>query len=109
MSRKKLTQQKKYSLLGLGIAGIEKDTGLQRKDFAEKLGLTAAYLIQLITGQKNNPSDRFFMAIAREFGVNKVWLQTRKGQKYEPNQARAGYSISRNLTAQSMSILIQGS
>lgn len=59
MSRKKSSKQTFFSPLGLRVGEVEEDSGLQRKDFAKKLGFTPAYLAQLIKGQRKNPSVRF--------------------------------------------------
>lgn len=82
MSRKKSSKQTFFSPLGLRVGEVEEDSGLQRKDFAKKLGFTPAYLAQLIKGQRKNPSVRFLGAVEREFGVNRAWLESGEGLKY---------------------------
>jgi len=85
MSRKKSTEQRKKYPVGLRIAKIESDSGLDRAVFAGKLGFSAAYLTQLITGVKTNPSDRFFLAVETMFDVNLDWLKNGAGKPYHDN------------------------
>lgn len=44
-------------------------TGNQQKDFAAKVGIEDAYLSQLMSGKKKNPSAHVLRAISEEVGI----------------------------------------
>jgi transcriptional regulator with XRE-family HTH domain len=86
MSRKKITQQKHFSPFGLRLAQIETDSGIQRKDFAKKIGCESPYITQLIEGTKTNPSEMFVKSVCSEFRVNRQWLMTGEGEIYNKDR-----------------------
>lgn len=55
---------------------------IKKGDFADKIGFTQGYVSMIITGTKQNPSDRFFESIKREFNVNIDWLKYGKGEMF---------------------------
>lgn len=65
------------------IAFIRKNSGLNQQDFAEKIGLTKNYVSLMETGGRN-PSDRTITDICREFGVDRIWLETGVGEPFRP-------------------------
>lgn len=52
--------------------------GIKKTDFAKKIGFSQAYISMVLSGKRTEPSDRFFSAISREFGVNIEWLRDGK-------------------------------
>lgn len=58
-----------------------------QKDFAERLGLSENFVWQIEKGDRI-PSDRTIADICREFGVNRVWLETGVGEPFQPKDKR---------------------
>lgn len=58
-----------------------------QKDFADRLGLSENFVWQLEKGDRI-PSDRTVADICREFGVNRVWLETGVGEPFQPKDKR---------------------
>lgn len=54
-----------------------------QQEFADKLGLSQNYVWQIEKGERT-PSDRTIADICREFGVNRVWLETGVGDPLQP-------------------------
>lgn len=69
------------------IFQIRKSANLNQTEFAEKLNLTKNY-ISLIENGNRVPSDRTISDICREFGVNRVWLETGVGEPFQPKDKR---------------------
>lgn len=69
------------------IFQIRKSANLNQTEFAEKLNLTKNY-ISLIENGNRVPSDRTVSDICREFGVNRVWLETGVGEPFQPKDKR---------------------
>ena len=65
------------------IAHIRKYSGLNQQEFADKIGLTKNYVSLMETGARN-PSDRTISDICREFGVDRIWLETGVGEPFRP-------------------------
>lgn len=63
------------------IAFVRKNSGLNQQEFAEKIGLTKNYVSLMETGGRN-PSDRTISDICREFGVDRIWLETGAGDPF---------------------------
>lgn len=63
------------SPLGIKLIKIKNRSGLNRGEFAKKVGYSPAYLTQLITGVKKNPSERFYDSVCEKFKVDKLWLK----------------------------------
>lgn len=55
---------------------------IKKGDFAEKVGFTQAYISMILNGSKQNPSDRFYEAVKREFNVNINWLKNDIGDMF---------------------------
>lgn len=68
------------------IKKVRTDYGLTQKEFAESLGISAAAVCRLETGQ-NNPSEQTVKAICREYGIDEHWLRTGEGSE-EPELTR---------------------
>lgn len=58
-----------------------------QKDFADRLGLSENFVWQIEKGDRV-PSDRTVADICREFGVNRVWLETGVGDPFHPKDKR---------------------
>ncbi len=86
------------------IKQIRKSENMTQQQFAEKIGLTRNYVAMIEIGQRE-PSDRTISDICREFGVDKVWLETGVGEPFRPmdrNEQIAsilGKAIAGNATA----------
>ena len=58
-----------------------------QKDFADRLGLSENFVWQIEKGDRV-PSDRTISDICREFGVNRVWLETGVGEPFRQKDKR---------------------
>lgn len=56
--------------------------GLKKGDFANKINFSQAYISMILNGSKQNPSDRFYESIKREFNVNIDWLRNGEGEMF---------------------------
>ena len=74
------------STIGERIDLLIKQKEKNRSKFAERIGVTPAYVTMLIAG-KNEPSDLVITAICREFRVNEEWLRTGAGEMFVPTPA----------------------
>lgn len=63
------------------ISFIIQKSELSKTKFAERINVSAAYVSQLCAGARQ-PSDRTITDICREFGVNRIWLETGDGEPY---------------------------
>lgn len=55
--------------------------GIKKVDFAERLGISAAYVSQVCSGDRT-PSDRTISDICRIFNVDRAWLETGHGEPF---------------------------
>ena len=62
---------------------VDTKCGGNRSKFARAINVTPAYAAQLYAGDRL-PSDRTVSDICREFGVDKVWLETGAGEPFKP-------------------------
>ena len=69
------------------IAEISKESGLNKTEFGQKIGISQS-MVSLICLGKANPSDRTISDICRVFRVNETWLRTGAGEPYR-KKARA--------------------
>lgn len=74
------------STIGERIDLLIKQKEKNRSKFAERIGVTPAYVTMLIAG-KNEPSDLVITAICREFRVNEEWLRNGAGEMFVPSPA----------------------
>lgn len=61
------------------IKKIRADNKLSMEKFGERIGITKSS-VSLLESGKNSPSEQTIMLICREFGINKDWLLTGKGE-----------------------------
>lgn len=86
------------------IKQIRQHADMTQLQFAEKIGLSRNYVAMIEIGQRE-PSDRTIADICREFGVDRVWLETGAGEPFRPIDrdeeiaAILGKAISGNNTA----------
>lgn len=52
--------------------------------FARQIGVTPAYISKLKNEPERTPSDRTIADICREFGVDRIWLETGSGEPFKP-------------------------
>ena len=77
---------------------------ITQQEFADRLGLSQNFIWQIEKGERE-PSDRTISDICREFGVDRVWLETGAGEPFKPVDrdeqiaAILGKAISGNETA----------
>lgn len=62
------------------IKEVRKSLNLTQELFAERIGLKQNSIAQIEMGRRV-PSDQVVIAICREFGVNRIWLETGEGEK----------------------------
>ena len=65
------------------IAWVRTQFKLSQEEMANRLGLSRNY-ISLIENGNRTPSDRTIADICREFGVDRVWLETGVGEPFRP-------------------------
>ena len=65
------------------ISFVRKNAKLNQQEFAAKIGLTKNFISLLETGDRK-PSDRTVSDICREFGVDRIWLETGSGEPFKP-------------------------
>ena len=56
---------------------------ITQQEFADKLGLSQNFIWQIEKGERD-PSDRTISDICREFGVDRIWLETGVGEPFRP-------------------------
>lgn len=65
------------------ISEIRKHTGLTQEEFAKRINMSRNYIWMIEKGERI-PADRTIGDICREFGVNRVWLETGVGDPFQP-------------------------
>ena len=60
------------------IAMVIEDSGLTKTKFAEKIGISPAFLSQMCSGVRS-PSDRTISDICSKFHIDENWLRTGEG------------------------------
>lgn len=63
------------------INEIVKKSGLNKTEFAKRLGLSQPFVSRICNGE-STPSDRTIQDICREFGCDEVWLRTGEGEPF---------------------------
>lgn len=71
------------STIGERIKDIRKQKGYTQQKFAETLGLKQN-TVATYEMNKTIPSDRTIADICREFGVDRIWLETGAGEPFKP-------------------------
>ena len=64
------------------ILEVVKKAGINKSEFARKIGVTPAYISKLAKYPDSVPSDRTISDICREFNVSEEWLRTGKGETF---------------------------
>lgn len=63
---------------GARIQIVIEQSGLKKIQFADKMGISSAYVSQLCSDIRT-PSDRLVADICREFKINRQWLESGEG------------------------------
>lgn len=71
------------STIGERIKEIRKHKGYTQQKFADTLGLKQN-TVATYEMNKTIPSDRTIADICREFGVDRIWLETGAGEPFKP-------------------------
>lgn len=71
------------STIGERIKEIRKQKGYTQQKFADALGLKQN-TVATYEMNKTAPSDRTISDICREFGVDRIWLETGAGDPFRP-------------------------
>ncbi len=71
--------------IGKRIGTLRKLLGVSKKEFAEKLKVSPAYITQIEQGKKK-PSEMFLYLISQTFGVSYEWLKYGKGEMWEQKE-----------------------
>ena len=66
----------------LRIRQVFHDLGISQTAFAQKIGVTPAYIWKILHQDDVHPSDRTISDICEKFKVSEVWLRTGKGEPY---------------------------
>jgi transcriptional regulator with XRE-family HTH domain len=69
------------------ISEVRKQTGLTQEEFAKRINMSRNYIWMIEKGERV-PADRTIGDICREFGVNRVWLETGVGDPFQPKDKR---------------------
>lgn len=56
---------------------------ITKAEFSRKLNVSQAFVSQMCSGAAK-PSDRTIADICREFGVDRIWLETGTGEPFRP-------------------------
>lgn len=65
------------------ILQIIEASGLKKVDFAKRIDISPPSLSQLCAGI-TKPSKQTIASICREFGVDRIWLETGAGEPFRP-------------------------
>ena len=65
------------------ISYVISSSGIKKVDFAKRINISPASVSQLCSGI-TNPSNQTIAAICREFGVDRIWLETGAGEPFRP-------------------------
>jgi phage repressor protein C with HTH and peptisase S24 domain len=64
------------------VKQIRQALKISRDEFGKRSKVSGAYIGQLESGKKLNPSDLFLENASREFNLNPVWLKTGEGNMF---------------------------
>ena len=86
--------------LGERIKKVRTDAGLNARQFAQRLGVSAA-AVSAVELDKNGVSNQTIRSICTEFGVNESWLRFEDGEPYAPasREEELGRLVRRLLSA----------
>ena len=65
------------------ITQLRKTLKLTQEEFANRVGLSRNYIWMIEKGERI-PPDRTIADICREFGVDRIWLETGAGEPFRP-------------------------
>ena len=70
------------------IHNVRKMAKLSQADFGARIGVTGAAISRIESGDRE-PSELVIKSVCREFGINRVWLETGEGPQY-PEEVQDG-------------------
>lgn len=102
MSTKNLTE------FSSRIKDIREAFGLTRDEFAKRVNVSGAYVGQLESGKKENPSALFLGSVKKAFNINPVWLETGVGDMNIVSEPAMNYSVLSDLEEMLLRIIKEG-
>ena len=90
--------------VGKAIGVIMEMAELNQASFAKKLEVTPGYVSNILT-LRNQPSTILIKAICFEFGVNRNWVETGKGDPFTDKSLNKKYKIEKRKTKTRNSLL----
>ena len=82
------------------IKAVRKASGLNQANFGTKIGIGMS-AVSLLESGTNNPSDQTLKLICSEFGINRHWLETGKGDMIDPRVMSDMELLTRTMEGQS--------
>lgn len=73
--------------LGERFKAARKRSGLNQKQFGEKLRKSASHISEIESG-KSSPSESLISLVGFTFGINESWLLTGEGEMFRTPEAR---------------------
>jgi len=61
-----------------------KQSGMKKKDVAEKIGITPSSITQIISGQTVAPTGATILSLCNVLGISRIWLETGDGEMRPP-------------------------
>jgi len=65
------------------IRQVREAFGISRDEFGKRCKVSGAYIGQLESGKKDNPSELFLDNACREFKLNPAWFQSGEGEMFQ--------------------------
>lgn len=62
---------------------LRETIGLNREEFAKSVNVSGAYIGQLESGKKKNPSKLFLDSVHQKYKINLVWFSSGNGEMYQ--------------------------
>lgn len=89
---------KKSTGFNYRIKQVREAFGISRDEFGKRCKVSGAYIGQLESGKRENPSELFLDNACREFKLNSDWFQTGNGEMFQ-DEPRAKGEVSRGEAA----------
>ncbi len=69
-------------MLSSRLGELISELGVKKGDFAGKIGFSQAYVSMILSGKRQQPTDRFFESIHRAYHVSVDWLRDGEGEMF---------------------------